>query len=94
MKIERALRCMTEGESNSDRLIGPQTAGKDRVGWSRGGYRSRGRRTRTPSKPGWSYEPTKRVLEQLIDDAILCRDEIHVPPRITLSRQTIAQTLS
>ena len=66
---------MTEDESNSDGLMERQTTGEDRV-------RMVARQLSEPqtanwiaSEAGWSHEPTKRVLERLVDDGILHRDE-------------------
>jgi len=67
---------MTESESNSEGgLMNRQTTGEDRV-------RMVSRQLSEPqtanwiaSEAGWSYGPTKRVLERLVDDGILHRDE-------------------
>ncbi len=66
---------MTEDESNFTGLIERQTTGEDRV-------RMTARQLSEPrtanwiaSEAGWSHEPTKRVLERLVDDGILHRDE-------------------
>ena len=66
---------MTEDESNSEGLMERQTTGEDRV-------RMVARQLSEPqtvnwiaSEAGWSHEPTKRVLERLVDDGILHRDE-------------------
>jgi len=66
---------MTEDESNSKSLMERQTTGEDRV-------RMAARQLSEPrtanwiaSEAGWSHEPTKRVLERLVDDGILHRDE-------------------
>jgi DNA-binding Lrp family transcriptional regulator len=66
---------MTEDESSSEGLMERQTTGEDRV-------RMTARQLSEPrtanwiaSKAGWSHEPTKRVLERLVDDGILHRDE-------------------
>jgi len=66
---------MTKGESNSEGLIERQTTGEDRV-------RMIARQLSEPqtanwiaSEAGWSHEPTKRVLERLVEDGILHRDE-------------------
>ena len=65
---------MTEDESNSEGLMGCQITGEDRV-------RMTARQLSEPrtanwiaSEAGWSHEPTKRVLERLVDDGILHRD--------------------
>jgi predicted transcriptional regulator len=66
---------MTENESNSGgRLMNRQTTGEDRV-------RMVARQLSEPrtvnwiaSEASWSHEPTKRVLERLVDDGILHRD--------------------
>jgi predicted transcriptional regulator len=66
---------MTEDESNSESLMKRRTTGEDRV-------RMVARQLSEPrtanwiaSEAGWSHEPTKRVLERLVDDGILHRDE-------------------
>jgi predicted transcriptional regulator len=66
---------MTKDESNSERLRERHTTGEDRV-------RMTARQLSEPrtanwiaSEAGWSHEPTKRVLERLVDDGILHRDE-------------------
>ncbi|MFC7209078.1 hypothetical protein ACFQL3_00825 [Natronoarchaeum sp. GCM10025321] len=66
---------MTEDESNSEDVMERQTTGEDRV-------RMIARQLSEPrtanwigSEAGWSHEPTKRVLERLVDDGILHRDE-------------------
>ena len=66
---------MTKDESNSESLMKRRTTGEDRV-------RMVARQLSEPrtanwiaSEAGWSHEPTKRVLERLVDDGILHRDE-------------------
>jgi predicted transcriptional regulator len=66
---------MTEDESNSGGRMDRQTTGEDRV-------RMAARQLSEPrtanwiaSEAGWSHEPTTRVLERLVDDGILHRDE-------------------
>lgn len=66
---------MTEDGSNSESLMERQTTGTDRV-------RMTARQLSEPrtanwiaSEARWSHEPTKRVLERLVDDGILHRDE-------------------
>ena len=66
---------MTEDESNSESLMERQTTGEDRV-------RMVARQLSEPrtanwiaSEAGWSHEPTKRVLERLVEDGILHRDD-------------------
>ncbi|MEF8781239.1 MAG: hypothetical protein V5A46_11230 [Haloferacaceae archaeon] len=67
---------MTPDESDSDRsLVEDRTTGEDRV-------RMVARQLSEPrtanwiaSEAGWSHEPTKRVLERLVDDGVLYRDE-------------------
>ncbi|WP_138004511.1 DUF7342 family protein [Halalkalirubrum salinum] len=66
---------MTKDESGSENLIERQTTGEDRV-------RMVARQLSEPrttnwiaSEAGWSHEPTKRVLERLVEDGILHRDE-------------------
>lgn len=67
---------MTENAEDSDAgLAERQTTGEDRV-------RMVARQLSEPrtanwiaSEAGWSHEPTKRVLERLVDDGVLRRDE-------------------
>jgi len=66
---------MTEDETNSESLMDRQTTGEDRV-------RMVARQLSEPrtanwiaSEAGWSHGPTKRVLERLVNDGILHRDE-------------------
>lgn len=67
---------MTATEENADTgLMERQTTGEDRV-------RMVARQLSTPrtanwiaSEAEWSHEPTKRVLERLVDDSVLRRDE-------------------
>ena len=66
---------MTEDGPNSESLMERQTTGEDRV-------RMTARQLSEPrtanwiaSEADWSHEPTKRVLERLVDDGILHRDE-------------------
>ena len=66
---------MTEDESNSEGLMERQTTGEDRV-------RMVARQLSEPrtanwiaSEAEWSHEPTKRILERLVDDGILHRDD-------------------
>ncbi|NUE03664.1 hypothetical protein HUB97_14345 [Halorubraceae archaeon YAN] len=66
---------MTEDESNFEGLMERQTTGEDRV-------RMVARQLSEPqtanwiaSEAGWSHEPTKRVLERLVGDGILHRNE-------------------
>ena len=66
---------MTGDEANSESLMDRQTTGEDRV-------RMVARQLSEPrtanwiaSEADWSYEPTKRVLRQLVDNSILHRDE-------------------
>ncbi len=75
IKTKRKRYCMSEDESNSEGLMERQTTGEDRV-------RMTARQLSEPqtanwiaSEAGWSHEPTKRVLDRLVDDAILHRDE-------------------
>ncbi|UHQ98037.1 hypothetical protein HYG81_20675 (plasmid) [Natrinema zhouii] len=75
IKMKREPYCMTEDESSSEGLMERQTTGEDRV-------RMVARQLSEPrtanwiaSEAGWSHEPTKRVLERLVDDGILHRDE-------------------
>jgi len=66
---------MTENGSNSEGPMERQTTGEDRV-------RMVARQLSEPrtanwiaSEAGWSHKPTKRVLERLVDDGILHRDD-------------------
>ncbi len=66
---------MADDESTAESLVERQTTGEDRV-------RMVARQLSEPrtvnwiaSEAGWSHEPTKRVLERLVDDGILRRDE-------------------
>ncbi|QFU82331.1 DUF7342 family protein [Natronorubrum aibiense] len=67
---------MTDDESNSEKgLMERQITGEDRV-------RMVARQLSEPrtanwiaSEADWSHEPTKRVLERLVDDGILHRDD-------------------
>ena len=66
---------MTEDESNSTGLMERQTTGEDRV-------RMTARQLLEPrtanwiaSEAGWPHGLTKRILERLVDDGILHRDE-------------------
>ncbi len=66
---------MTEDNSGSEGLLQSQTTGEDRV-------RMVVRQLSEPrtanwiaSEAGWSHEPTSRVLERLVADGILHRDE-------------------
>jgi hypothetical protein len=75
IKKESERCCMTEDESNSEGLMERQTTGEDRV-------RMTARQLSEPrtanwiaSEASWSHEPTKRVLERLVDDGILHRDD-------------------
>ena len=76
MQTEREQEYMTEDESSSEGgLMEHRTTGEDRV-------RMAARQLSEPrtanwiaSEAGWSHEPTKRVLERLVDDGILHRDE-------------------
>lgn len=67
---------MTTDESDSDGgLVDRQTTGEDRV-------RMVARQLSEPrtanwiaSEAGWSHEPTRRVLERLVEDGVLRRDD-------------------
>ena len=66
---------MTGDELNSDgELIEHQTTGEDRVRMV-ARQLSEPRTANWASEAGWSHEPTKRILERLVDDGILHRDE-------------------
>jgi hypothetical protein len=67
--------CGMADESSSESPVERQTTGEDRV-------RMVARQLSEPrtanwvaSEAGWSHEPTKRVLERLVDDGILHRDD-------------------
>ena len=75
MKTAHERWRMTEDESDSTSPRERRTTGEDRV-------RMVARQLSEPqtanwiaSEAGWSHEPTKRVLERLVDDGILHRDE-------------------
>jgi hypothetical protein len=76
MNEHHELSCMAEDESNAERgLLKRQTTGEDRV-------RMVALQLSEPrtvhwiaDEAEWSHEPTKRVLERLVDDGILHRDE-------------------
>ncbi|OYR51437.1 hypothetical protein [Halorubrum sp. Ea8] len=87
--------CMTEDESNSEGLIERQTTGEDRV-------RMTARQLSEPrtvnwiaSEASWSHEPTKRVLERLVDDGILHRDDsgTHTTYYPDYRRQTMQEAM-
>lgn len=86
---------MTEDESNSESLMKRQTTGEDRV-------RMVARQLSKPqttnwiaSEAGWSHEPTKRVLERLVGDGILHRDEsgTHTTYYPDYRRQTMQEAM-
>lgn len=66
---------MTEGESNSESLVDRQTTGEDRVRMVTRQLAEPRTANWIATEAGWSHEPTKRVLERLVDDGILHRDE-------------------
>jgi hypothetical protein len=75
IKTKHELYRMTRYESNSEGLMERHTTGEDRV-------RMVVRQLSEPrtanwiaSEAGWSHEPTKRVLERLVSDSILYRDD-------------------
>lgn len=76
MKVESKVEGMSENASEADPgLMERQTTGEDRV-------RMVARQLSDPqtanwiaSEAEWSHEPTKRVLERLVDDGILRRDD-------------------
>ncbi|WP_439331048.1 DUF7342 family protein [Halorubrum ezzemoulense] len=75
IKIQSERCGMTGEELDSKSLMERQTTGEDRV-------RMTARQLSEPrtvnwiaSEADWSHEPTKRVLERLVDDGILHRDE-------------------
>ena len=86
---------MTEDGSNSESLIERQTTGEDRA-------RMTARQLSEPrtanwiaSEAGWSHEPTKRVLERLVDDGIIHRDEsgTHTTYYPDYRRQTMQEAM-
>ncbi len=75
IKTKSELCLMTDDEPNSESLMERQTTGEDRV-------RMVARQLSEPrtanwiaSEANWSHEPTRRVLERLVDDGILHRDD-------------------
>ena len=75
INTKHELRRMTDDEPNSESLMERQTTGEDRV-------RMVARQLSEPrtanwiaSEANWSHEPTRRVLERLVDDGILHRDD-------------------
>jgi predicted transcriptional regulator len=87
---------MTEDGSDSGTgLVERQTTGEDRV-------RIVARQLSEPrtanwiaSEAGWSHEPTKRVLERLVDDGILHRDDsgTHTTYYPDYRRQTMQEAM-
>jgi len=86
---------MTEDKSNSEGLMERQTTGEDRV-------RMIARQLSEPrtanwiaSEAGWSHEPTKRVLERLVDDGVLHRDDsgTHTTYYPDYRRQTMQEAM-
>ncbi len=86
---------MTKDESSSENLMDRQTTGEDRV-------RMVVRQLSEPrtanwiaSEAGWSHEPTKRVLERLVDDGILHRDDsgIHTTYYPDYRRQAMKEAM-
>jgi DNA-binding Lrp family transcriptional regulator len=66
---------MTDGEANDETMLKRYTTGEDRV-------RMVARQLTEPrtanwiaEEADWSHEPTKRVLERLVDDGVLLRDD-------------------
>jgi len=66
---------MTENESSSEGLMERQTTGEDRVRMAVRQLSEPRTANWIASEAGWSHEPTKRVLERLVDDVILYRDD-------------------
>ncbi|ELZ48812.1 hypothetical protein C464_05350 [Halorubrum coriense DSM 10284] len=66
---------MTEDESNANGLMERQTTGEDRVRMIVRQLSEPRTANWVASEADWSHEPTKRVLERLVDDGILHRDE-------------------
>ena len=66
---------MNDDESNAEGLMERQTTGEDRVRMTARQLTEPRTANRIASEAGWSHEPTKRVLERLVDDGILHRDE-------------------
>lgn len=87
---------MAENESDDDRgLMERQTTGEDRV-------RMVARQLSEPrtanwvaSEAEWSHEPTKRVLERLVDDGVLRRDDSgpHITYYPDYRRQAIQEAM-
>ena len=65
---------MTDDESNSGDLMERQTTGEDRVRMVSQQLSEPRTANWIASEADWSHEPTKRVLERLVDDSILHRD--------------------
>ena len=95
MKTQLERCCMTEDESDSERLMERHTTGEDRV-------RMVARQLSEPqtanwiaSEAGWSHEPTKRVLERLVDDGILHRGEsgTHTTYYLDYRRQAMQEAM-
>lgn len=67
---------MTEDESNSEvGLMERQTTGEDRVRMVTRQLSEPRTANWIASEADWSHEPTKRVLERLVDDGILHRND-------------------
>lgn len=66
---------MTEDEASSESLLKRQTTGEDRVRMVAQQLSEPRTANWIASEAGWSHEPTTRVLERLVDDGILHRDE-------------------
>ena len=66
---------MEEDESDVESLMDRQTTGEDRVRMVAQQLSEPRTANWIASEAGWSHEPTKRVLERLVDDGILLRDE-------------------
>jgi len=75
IKIGSERCCMTEDGSNSEGLMERQTTGEDRVRMTVRQLSEPQTANWIASEAGWSHEPTKRVLERLVDDGILHRDD-------------------
>jgi hypothetical protein len=66
---------MTEDESASESLLDRQTTGEDRVRMVTRQLSEPRTANWIASEAGWSHEPTRRVLDRLVDDGILHRDD-------------------
>lgn len=92
----RELGSMTEDESNTGRgLMERQTTGEDRVRMVARQLSEPRTANSIASEADWSHGPTKRVLERLVDDGILHRDDsgIHMTYYPDYRRQAIQEAM-